>query len=153
MRKIFLLFTLISFAIFTSCNKEEAVDEFVPAEDALEGSIITAGDAMAFDSSTVEYGNNNNNVGIAAFSVNNDRNTLIEKDELSLTNNSINAVSYHWDFGNGATSTEASPTNKNYKVHGNYTITLTVTDAQGQSHKTSHDILVLCLYGGGDHPF
>ena len=153
MKNVFILFALISFAIFTSCNKEVAIEGFLPAEEISEGSSITASEAIAFDSSTVEYGTHTNTVVEAAFSVNNDRNTLNEKDELLLTNTSVNASSYLWDFGNGVTSTEANPTNKNYKVHGNYTITLTVTDADGQSHKTSQDVLVLCLYGGGDHPF
>ena len=39
-------------------------------------------------------------------------------------------TSYHWDFGDGATSQEANPTHR-YAVPGNYRINLTVTDDGG----------------------
>lgn len=43
--------------------------------------------------------------------------------EVTFTNNSTNADSYEWDFGDGATSTAASPTHA-YKHSGNYTVVL-----------------------------
>ncbi|MGY1825712.1 MULTISPECIES: PKD domain-containing protein [unclassified Blastococcus] len=39
-------------------------------------------------------------------------------------------LSYAWDFGDGATSTEAAPVHT-YAAAGEYTVALTVTDAQG----------------------
>ncbi|WP_452176640.1 ThuA domain-containing protein [Georgenia satyanarayanai] len=41
-------------------------------------------------------------------------------------------VTFAWDFGDGATSTEANPTHT-YTEAGNYTVTLTVTNADGIS--------------------
>ncbi|MDP2729048.1 MAG: DUF4349 domain-containing protein [Dehalococcoidales bacterium] len=40
--------------------------------------------------------------------------------------------SYEWDFGDGETSTEASPVH-NYKNAGSYTVSLTVTDDRGNT--------------------
>lgn len=41
-------------------------------------------------------------------------------------------VSYAWDFGDGATSTEENPVHT-YAAEGSYSVTLTVTDAEGQT--------------------
>ncbi|MDX2189485.1 MAG: M4 family metallopeptidase [Bacteroidota bacterium] len=48
---------------------------------------------------------------------------------IKFANNSFNASSYYWDFGDGTTSTDYSPT-KVYNFTGNYTVTLT---AQGSA--------------------
>lgn len=45
---------------------------------------------------------------------------------VTFTNSSLNATAYHWDFGNGKTSTEANPTMQ-YDSAGFYTVTLTCT--------------------------
>ncbi len=47
--------------------------------------------------------------------------------EYTFTNSSTNATSYEWDFGDGNTSTEESPTHV-YATHGIYTVTLTAID-------------------------
>ncbi|MFV8050192.1 PQQ-dependent sugar dehydrogenase [Mycobacterium sp. 48b] len=44
------------------------------------------------------------------------------------------ALTYHWDFGDGTTSTEANPT-KTYDTNGTYNVTLTVSDGE----KTGQD--------------
>lgn len=49
---------------------------------------------------------------------------------LTINNLSERGVSYLWDFGNGDTSTDQTP-NYAYNTIGNYTITLTVTSAEG----------------------
>jgi PKD repeat protein len=41
-------------------------------------------------------------------------------------------TSYQWQFGDGASSTQANP-NHTYGAPGNYTVSLTVTDAEGLS--------------------
>ena len=41
-------------------------------------------------------------------------------------------ASYHWDFGDSATSTEANPTHR-YATSSNYAVSLTVTDDDGAS--------------------
>lgn len=50
-------------------------------------------------------------------------------------------LSYVWDFGDGSTGTEVSPTH-NYSTPGIYTASLTVTDDQGASQQRSVDIHV-----------
>ena len=52
--------------------------------------------------------------------------------EYTFTNGSLNAESYVWDFGDGNTSTEESPTHV-YATADNYTITLTASNAIGTS--------------------
>ncbi len=51
-----------------------------------------------------------------------------DKLTVTLTNNSKYASSYLWDFGDGSTSTETSPTHT-YAADGEYTIKLTATSS------------------------
>jgi PKD repeat protein len=50
-------------------------------------------------------------------------------------------VSFAWDFGDGSNETGASPTHT-YAGQGVYTVTLTVTDNQGDTGTTSSSVLV-----------
>lgn len=129
MKNIFILFALLSITIFSSCDHNEMENEH------------------AFTYQTEIH-----KVGLADFTVEHDDLTLFEGDDLLITNKSENAVSYHWDFGNGDSSTEAQP-NYEYEIHGYYTITLTITDSKGNIEESSEEILVLCLFGGGNHDF
>lgn len=49
---------------------------------------------------------------------------------VNFTNNSTGAVSYLWNFGDGNTSTQQSPTHT-YTAYGNFTVTLISTNASG----------------------
>ena len=49
--------------------------------------------------------------------------------------------SYHWDFGDGTTSTEQNPKHA-YTHRGNYTATFTVTDADGNSSSDTALVVV-----------
>ena len=51
---------------------------------------------------------------------------LVAPVEVSFTNNSLKAESYSWNFGDGATSTEASPKHR-YTHSGNYEVVLNAT--------------------------
>ncbi|MFB9237646.1 carbohydrate-binding protein [Plantactinospora siamensis] len=51
------------------------------------------------------------------------------------------ALSYRWDFGDGAGSTDANPTHT-YTTNGAYSATLTVTDPQGATGSSSVPITV-----------
>ncbi|WP_345942296.1 PQQ-dependent sugar dehydrogenase [Streptomyces sp. SID2888] len=51
------------------------------------------------------------------------------------------ALTYHWDFGDGSTSTALNPTHK-YTRNGTYTATLTVKDPTGFSGNASVQIVV-----------
>ena len=46
-------------------------------------------------------------------------------------------VSYAWNFGDGSTGSGATPSHT-YGAPGNYTVTLTVTDSNGETNATSH---------------
>lgn len=62
------------------------------------------------------------------------------------------AVAWAWDFGDGSTSTEASPTHT-YLVDGTYSVSLTVTDALGQTDSTTQPGAVLVLSDVGVVPY
>lgn len=49
---------------------------------------------------------------------------------VNFTNQSVNGVSYFWQFGDGATSTLQTP-NHTYNIEGNYTVKLKVTNVNG----------------------
>ncbi|PTT02371.1 hypothetical protein DBR11_04940 [Pedobacter sp. HMWF019] len=57
-------------------------------------------------------------------------------------NNSTNAVSYLWDFGNGKTSTERTPA-ISFEEGGEFNISLTVKNADGQISSTQRQVKVL----------
>ena len=52
-----------------------------------------------------------------------------------------NIVSRHWDFGDGSTSTEQNPTHT-YADYGIYNVTLTVTDANGNTDSITRTVNV-----------
>ena len=53
--------------------------------------------------------------------------------QVTFENNSQNATSYSWAFGDGQTSTEANPTHT-YAEADDYTVTLTATNSAGDTH-------------------
>lgn len=61
---------------------------------------------------------------------------------VDFTNNSTDAVSYLWDFGDGDTSTQAEPIHT-YQNDGTYTITLTVTGIGGCISTVTQQISVI----------
>ncbi len=52
---------------------------------------------------------------------------------------------YLWNFGDGTTSTSQNPGSHTYATSGNYTVSLTVTDALGCTKTVSQTINVGCL--------
>jgi len=67
--------------------------------------------------------------------------TTCVNETLTINNLSERGVSYVWDFGNGDTSNDPTP-NYGYRAIGNYTITLTVTSAEGCTTDYSLDVFV-----------
>ncbi|MDN3670436.1 PKD domain-containing protein [Echinicola jeungdonensis] len=59
---------------------------------------------------------------------------IYEADELKVNFKVMasNAMEYHWDFGDGNTSTEENPEHT-YAAEGEYTVTLTVTGEEGST--------------------
>ncbi len=56
-----------------------------------------------------------------------DVDTVCNNLEVTFTNNSLNANQFSWDFGNGLTSTQSTPSTV-YSTFGSYTVTLVATD-------------------------
>ncbi len=53
----------------------------------------------------------------------------------------LNASSYHWDFGDEKTSTDPYPSHT-YSKGGDYAVTLTVTNTSGDSDDVTHVMVV-----------
>ncbi|MEM6770013.1 MAG: peptidylprolyl isomerase [Bacteroidota bacterium] len=66
---------------------------------------------------------------------------VMAAEYVSFTNSSEKATTYAWDFGDGATSTEAAPRHRFFKS-GQYNVTLTATNEKGKSKKTVQTITV-----------
>ena len=60
---------------------------------------------------------------------------VVNKQKVIFTNTSANAASYLWDFGDGTTSTEESPTH-NFPDADEYTVKLTAIDGSDESFFT-----------------
>jgi PKD repeat protein len=68
-------------------------------------------------------------------------NSVIDGTEVTFTNTtSGDGITYSWDFGDGATSTEASPVH-NYAGDGSYDVTLTATNSVGSSTSTQQIVI------------
>lgn len=76
----------------------------------------------------------------AAFAL--DQDAACDSITVAITDQSIDAVSYLWDFGDGTTSTLPDPPPHFYGAVGAYTITLTVTNALGCNHSFSRPVNV-----------
>ena len=76
---------------------------------------------------------------VAAFTVQNDNCTAT--CEITFTNQSQNALSYQWDFGDGGTATEAAPRHK-YTKGGTFTVKLTATGDQGKTATTTKTVTI-----------
>jgi len=57
------------------------------------------------------------------------------------TSCTLNASSYHWDFGDGQTSTDGYPSHT-YNKGGDYAVTLTVTNTSGDTDDVTHVMVV-----------
>lgn len=61
---------------------------------------------------------------------------------INFTNQSQNAVSYYWEFGNGATSTLKNPTHS-YSAEGSYNVKLTATADNGLTDRYTKTLNVV----------
>jgi len=68
---------------------------------------------------------------VAAFRPSDTLLTLPSENSVSFTNSSTGAVSYVWNFGNGQSSTQATPDPVIYSAPGTYTVVLIATSADG----------------------
>ncbi|WP_076590330.1 immune inhibitor A domain-containing protein [Vibrio ostreicida] len=80
-----------------------------------------------------------NQLPVAAFTLSTDGLNVAAKNTSSDSDGTI--VSYLWDFGNGQSSTDEAP-KWSYLNDGSYTVSLTVTDDQGDQHTASENIVV-----------
>lgn len=83
---------------------------------------------------------------VVAFTSAADTIVLAVSGDLAFNDESPDAASRLWDFGNGTTSTVANPV-ATYTAAGNYTVYLTINSAAGCSNTTSKVITVLSTSG------
>ena len=90
------------------------------------------------------------NAPTAAFEA--DRTTINQGETINFTNNSTNSpTSYSWDFGNGETSVTENPS-ITYNAEGEFTISLTATNADGSDTETKTNYITV-LGSSGDVVF
>ena len=76
---------------------------------------------------------------VASFSM--DKNNVLVPATIIFTNQSTDATSYNWDFGDGSVSTIESPTHE-YTSSGTFTVTLTAM-GEGGTNSTSQNVTTL----------
>lgn len=76
----------------------------------------------------------------AAFSA--EPTTITAGEEVTFTNESENADSYEWDFGDGNDSADASPTHT-YEEAGTYTVSLTASGETGEDTEEKADLITV----------
>lgn len=62
---------------------------------------------------------------------------------VTFTNESNSATDFNWDFGTGDSSTDKNPAYTFEAGEGTYTVTLTVSDKNGQSDMITSDVVVI----------
>jgi len=97
---------------------------------------VTVSTGCGSDVSNVSVGSSNLNVSFTA-----DTLTGAFPLPVTFTNGSFSANSFHWDFGDGSTSTANSPLHT-YQSNGTYTVVLTGTDLQGCTDTAQVTILI-----------
>ncbi|HTM65146.1 MAG TPA: PKD domain-containing protein, partial [Flavipsychrobacter sp.] len=70
-------------------------------------------------------------------------------NQISFTSNSINAVSYLWDFGDGNTSTQQSPTHV-YTSTGTYNVRLIIFNSNNSCSRKATETVVVTTTGIDD---
>ncbi len=78
----------------------------------------------------------------AIFTIANNATQCTGNNNFSFVNNSVNASSYAWNFGDGATSTLNSPSHT-YTGSGTFTVTLTVSNSAGCSSSSIATVTIL----------
>ena len=68
--------------------------------------------------------------------------SAVNSDTVDFTDQSVNATSWAWDFGDGSTSTAASPQHV-YTADGTYNVCLTTTSALGCTSSTCNNVVLL----------
>ncbi len=107
-----------------------------PATSTLQNPTVSYATAGTYDVLlTIDDGTSSNTATQTSYIVIDDAPTAGFSSTLSgtdvvFTNNSTNAGSYHWDFGNGDESTMPNPTTS-YTIDGTYTVTLTADNGCG----------------------
>lgn len=69
--------------------------------------------------------------------------TIEDFRTIRFTNLSFEALTFHWDFGGGDTSTEQDPTYTFDAGEGTYQVTLTATDGNGVTGTITKDVVVV----------
>lgn len=112
MKRILLLLTVFSFSLVSAgCSKDANDSEFSDDESAQVRAAFAVSDTEVY-----------------------------KGDPVSFTNTTPDAERYEWDFGDGSTSTETSPSHT-FSTCGGYSVKLTAYKGD-QSHKTSKYIKV-----------
>lgn len=84
-----------------------------------------------------------NPIPVASIHNSTDQKQCLNTNSYIFTDNSLNATSYLWNFGNGVTSSLANPSPIVYNAAGTYTVTLNVSNTYGCTASTSYQAIVV----------
>lgn len=132
--------------VSTEANPEKAYSTISPAEGFLVRlAVFDDAGGTAVAESRVKVANRVPTVGIVAVPESGTAPLTVDLsavvlDETTLVPNP--PLSYAWDFGDGATSTDADPAPRTYSSNGTYTVRVTVTDDQGATASATQAVVV-----------
>lgn len=132
---VVILTVLIGFAY--GCNKHQDSNTYSEKASVQPGSVNT-------DASKPSV----------SFKINNKINdsTLLEANLLDFQVIAKNAVSYHWDFGDGQTSTDKVPVFFYTSCSSKFNVSLTVANSRGETAVYTQPFWVMCCRGFNNHP-
>ena len=107
--------------------------------DLMEVSVWIAGESHYWQFNYVSYHNWANEPDVVSFMV--DFSFEIDDFTVTFTNESKDAVSYSWDFGDGNTSTDENPTHT-YDAEGIYEVVLTAANATGDTKEAKKNVTI-----------
>lgn len=132
--------------VSTEANPQKAYSTLGPAEGFLVRlAVFDDAGGTAVAESRVKVVNRAPTIGIVADPTSGTAPLRVDLsavvlDETTLVPNP--PLSYAWDFGDGATSTDADPAPRTYSSSGTYTVRVTVTDDQGATASAEESIVV-----------
>ncbi|MBP6732204.1 MAG: PKD domain-containing protein, partial [Chitinophagales bacterium] len=133
-----LFIALLAIMLLNGCKKEDSTTCTDGAKNGTETGVDCGGDCNACAPPIACFTANNTSAHIG--------------QEFIFTNCSTGGTSSAWDFGDGNTSTQPSPRHR-YLQTGNYTVTLSVTNADTTTTKTMaiNILLSTATYAGNYH--
>jgi PKD domain len=142
MKKLSFLAVIVAMVILSSCNKDASQNLALGNNSVTPPANVTSTiKVVAAPSGDLMNEPFNGNFIISVPDLNN----VFENQSVKLVSKSMDVVQYTWKINNDLKITEKKPT-LSFPWHGNYHITLTVTDRNGITATSAQDLIILCNF-------